>query len=332
MVGERLRHKQLITKLPKVVVHADWSTQANKRWVATALMDGPTYTICQPSQLTDPGRFVPDIIHQAGPGSSLIGFDFPIGIPESYARLAGICRFPDFLRRLAQPEWRDFFRVAEQPADISSRRPFYPARPGGTRQQFLLDALGIKAMEQLLRQCELPHGTRQAASPLFWTMGAKQVGKAAIAGWRDILLPMVLLEPSPIRIWPFDGTLRHLLSTGYCVVAETYPAEACLHLGFDPPGRGWSKRNQADRRSKAELIQMWAERRAVRLEPMLTGAMKNGFGSSATGEDAFDSLIGLCSMLEIVLGHRGDGAPESQAVQDIEGWILGQFGATSRQS
>lgn len=43
------------------------------------------------------------------------------------------------------------------------------------------------------------------------------------------------------------------------------------------------------------------------------------------GNDAFDAVIGLFGMLEVVLGYRATGEPIDKAVSDIEGWILGQL-------
>jgi hypothetical protein len=48
------------------------------------------------------------------------------------------------------------------------------------------------------------------------------------------------------------------------------------------------------------------------------------FGAGKGGEDRFDALVGVSSMLEVVLGHRQEGAPHSDDVRKIEGWILGQ--------
>lgn len=44
------------------------------------------------------------------------------------------------------------------------------------------------------RKASASSAARRAACPLFWTLGGNQAGKAAIAGWRDILQP-ALLDP-----------------------------------------------------------------------------------------------------------------------------------------
>ena len=63
---------------------------------------------------------------------------------------------------------------------------------------------------------------------MFWTLGAKQVGRAAIAGWSQFLVPAL----DRIRLWPFEGALRDLCSPLSVVVCETYPAEFYGHLGL----------------------------------------------------------------------------------------------------
>ncbi len=125
-------------------------------------------------------------------GCVLVGFDFPIGLPLAYAQKNGITGFIEFLTSNTQEDWREFFNVASLPEEISQRRPFYPHRPGSARQIHLLDALGMEHMDQLRRTCELGSSTRRPACPLFWTMGGQQVGKAAIHGWRDVLIPALL--------------------------------------------------------------------------------------------------------------------------------------------
>jgi hypothetical protein len=34
--------------------------------------------------------------------------------------------------------------------------------------------------------------------------------------------------------------------------------------------------------------------------------------------------VGILGMLAVILGIRGDGAPEDKVVRSVEGWILGQ--------
>jgi hypothetical protein len=263
---------------------------------------------------------------RAGGGSVLMGFDFPIGLPAAYARRAGIERFKDVLPELGNGRWSRFYDVAESAEEISLERPFYPMRPGGTSQSHLVEALGVESMTDLLRDCERRNDTRGAASPLFWTLGGKQVGKAAIIGWEHVLAPALRDPDLDVRLWPFDGGLQELIAPGRIVIAETYPAEACLHLGMTPPGSGWSKTSQGGRLAQREAMMAWVSGRPVELEPALA-LIEDGFGASRHAEDPFDALIGLLSMLEVVLGHRAEGSPELDEVRRVEGWILGQQAA-----
>lgn len=90
---------------------------------------------------------MPDPLALIAPGNSkLLGFDFPIGLPIAYASQAGIDDFRSFLPEFGQGEWESFYLPATTPDEISLRRPFYPRRPGGTKQQHLIEALGVSSM------------------------------------------------------------------------------------------------------------------------------------------------------------------------------------------
>jgi len=177
-------------------------------------------------------------------GTAVVGFDFPIGIPTRYASLIGVTEFKPFLLGLGKGDFSDFYRVCETADEISKYRPFYPQRPGGKKLIHLLSALGLNCIDDLRRRCELGYAGRNAASPLFWTLGAKQVGKAAISGWRDVIVP-ALRNDRPVVLWPFDGSLGDLLKLGNVVVVETYPAE-CYGWLFEHGIR--SKRDVACRK------------------------------------------------------------------------------------
>jgi hypothetical protein len=260
---------------------------------------------------------------RAGGGTILVGFDFPIGLPLAFARQAGIAGFTDLLPGLGSGRWAHFHDLAEHADEISLTRPFYPRRPGGTSRAHLVSALGVNSFAELLRRCERRTATRNDACSLFWTLGGNQVGRAAIAGWREILAPAFRERPEQVGLWPFQGDLDGLLSGFPIVIAETYPAEACVHLGLTPPGRGWSKRDSADRRRCGLRV---AERCAgdMRLSPELTQQIESGFGGDKSGEDPFDAFVGLVSMLEVVSGRRPAAPALDDEVRRVEGWILGQ--------
>jgi hypothetical protein len=314
--------------LPALVVHADWGADARKQWMCVAeRTTGRRYHVTRPEPVGDASALLRRLSARASGRSIVVGFDFPIGVPTAYAQRAGIDHFAHLLARLGTGDWDRFYDVAETADDIDLCRPFYPRRSGKkgeVKQHHLLDALGIASMNDLLRTCERATNGRGTACPLFWTLGAKQVGKAALLGWREVLAPAVSDPEVDVALWPFDGELDDLIARKSVVIVETYPAEACTHLGLTPPGAGWSKRRQDGRRAQRQKLRDWAAHRPVELASDLAAAIDEGFGPSSDAEDPFDALLGLLSMLDVILGYRAAGAPRSNEVRCVEGWILGQ--------
>jgi hypothetical protein len=313
--------------LPSLVIHADWSAGAAKRWMARAVLqpDG-RYRAYAAELVGEKETLLARLREMSGPAEViLVGFDFPIGLPESYARACEIDDFLAALPVLGTGDWQDFYRVAEQPGEISLRRPFYPMRSGNARQSSLLSALRMAEINDLRRACELAHPGRRAAAPLFWTLGSQQVGKAAISGWQQVLAPALRQAGDPaVAVWPFSGRLFDLLRSRTTVLAETYPAEYYTHLGVRFWRSNGGKRSQAARRENAPELTKWAEQARLILAPELYAAIESGFGSTPAGEDAFDAVVGLFGMLNLLLGLRPLEEPDGSCLRQIEGWILGQ--------
>jgi len=311
---------------PAVVAHADWSIHPDKRWFARAVLaeDG-RYRAVRPGPVGSLDGFLDELGAEAGARPSiLLGVDFPIGLPAAYAARAGFEDFTDLLPRLGRGPWRDFFRVAERPGEVSLARPFFPQRPGKrgeVSKRQLIDGLGLEDKTDLLRACDRATPERPAAAALFWTLGAQQVGKAAITGWRDLLIP-ALAAGRDLRIWPFDGPLHGLLAPGRVVVAETYPGEVYRHFGL--AFRVGGKRSQAGRAANGPLLIERAGALGIVLDPALRNDIEDGFGAGPSGEDPFDAAVGLLGMLNVLCGDRPPGAPDDPVVQKVEGWILGQ--------
>jgi hypothetical protein len=317
-------------RLPDLVVHADWSKNPRKRWMAIARLSQPgKYNAEYPSPAGDTGNLLLRLSDSVGKyGTVLLGFDFPIGLPLKFAQKLGVSEFLELLPQLGQGKWRDFYSPAETAEQIRLTRPFYPQRPGGKKQSDLVEALGMISINDLRRRCELAHASRRAAAPLFWTIGAQQVGKAAISGWREVLGPGMHRKEPNLFIWPFSGELVDLLKVGRIVVAETYPAEIYSHLGisFPRPGSGkkGGKRDQKARSNPAKQLFEWARHADVTLSEKLQAAIRDGFGPTPNGEDLFDASIGLLGLLNVILGFRSPGEPRDDGIRKVEGWILGQ--------
>lgn len=272
-----------------------------------------------PRPVGDPGLFLETLRHEAHGAPVALGVDLPIGVPRAYAAQRPEPGFLDFLTTIRG--WPDFFRVCETLEDIRHDRPFYPARgiKGMTRASHA-QALGLGPPSGLSRLCDRATAERPPGAPLFWTLGANQSGKAAIAAWRDMLLP-ALASASPPSLWPFQGPFRALLKPSHVAIAETYPAEALRHLSIRLKG---SKRRQNDRAAAAGAVLDAMIRLAVTPEPAAIDAVMDGFGADADGEDRFDCVLGVLCVINVVMGHRPDTAPDDPWLTRWEGWVLGQ--------
>ncbi len=302
-----------------IAAHADWSADPRKRWISVARQGrSGGWRAEAPSLVGDPAAMVAALLAEGAPVA--LGLDLPLGVPRGYAAGRAEDGFPAFLRGLAGA--RDYFAVSPTLETVGPCRPFYPAQgvKGMTRATHAA-ALGLHGgAAALSRWCDRATAERPAGAPVFWTLGANQSGKAAIAAWRDWLAPALAAE-APLRLWPFAGGLHALLAPGAAVLAEVYPAEALRHCGLRLAG---SKRVQGVRRALAPALHAAIAARRVAPSPALAAAIEDGCGADAAGEDRFDSLIGLLGLIGVLDGARPDFVPEDPWVQRWEGWVLGQ--------
>ncbi len=302
-----------------IAAHADWSVDPRKRWAAIARHEAGVWRLASPLPVGDVSTFLDRLRAMAGGGAVALGVDLPIGLPRAYA--AGLAE-RDFLHFLATTAQRpSFFQVCATLADLGPDRPFYPMRGlrGMTRAAHAA-ALGLEGAVALSRACDRATAERPAGAPLFWTLGANQSGKAAIAAWQHLLLP-ALSSRSDIRVWPFAGAYRKLLTPGSVAVAETYPAEALRHIGIRLKG---SKRRQADRAAIADQLAAAMAALEVLPDVGLQQAATEGFGSDAAAEDRFDCVLGVLCVLNVLAGNRPDNTPSDPWIRRWEGWVLGQ--------
>jgi prephenate dehydratase len=301
-----------------LVYHADWSANKAKRWAAAATKARGRWRARAPERVGDATTLLQRVREDSDPGSVVAGFDFPIGVPRAWAERAGVGSFRDLPPLLGHGRWSDFFRPAEQPHEIRLERPFYPRRGGGTSQRHLVEGLGVPSMDALLRRVDRRTERRRAACAVFWTLGPNQVGRAAIAGWRDLLGP-ALLDGDDLALWPFDGELDELVADRPTVVAETYPAAF-----YRPLGVGGAKTSAEDRRRSATALRAYADGLDIELEPRLEAELATGFAD----DDRFDAFVGLLGMLAVLEGRLPSGEPrDDPAVLSVEGWMLGEPGS-----
>jgi hypothetical protein len=298
------------------MAHADWGSSPGKRQVAVArrARGGARIVSLGPAG----GDRLFGALRDLSPsGPIVVGFDFAIGLPRAYAAAAGIGTFPEFLGQIGTPPWHEFERVAEQAAEVCLARPFYPQRPGGTSRVQLSAGLGLAACD-LRRRAD-----GRDAETLFWTLGRRQVGKAALHGWR--MLRQARARGLPVELWPFECPLP-VPGPGSAafVVAETYPREFYQQAGVPRHGR-WSKRRHDDRLRCAPGLLAWARSLGVTWEPGIERRVRAGFSPGPAGEDEFDAVIGVLGLIGVLTGVVAVGLPrDDPAVLSTEGWILGR--------
>jgi len=313
---------QPINKLPNLITHADWGSTPNRRVLAKAwLQDDGSYLAEEPLIVVDnPGELLQVLRSEAGSeGKILAGFDFPIGLPASYAENVGISDYLKVLPEFGFGRWQEFYNLAEVPDQVNPYRPFYPHAPGGAAHAHLVNGLGVNDFNDLRRRCEQGGNGMHPATPLFWTLGPGQVGAGAIIGWRDMLAPALRSGEVDLKIWPFQGKLAKLIASGRIVVTETYPSEFRHHLGIN------NGNNQENRIAASNSILGLASSLELMVPGGLQNHIQNGFGNGQNARDQYDAFVGLIGMLNVLRGNRPEGVPTDDTVFKIEGWILGKL-------
>ncbi len=244
---------------------------------------------------------------ELGPGA-LAAFDCPIGVSSAYAEMAGLGSFRAALRLFGRGRFERFYEPANCPADITTERPFYPARGvKGTRRDHLRHVLGEAAFAA--RACDRLAG----AGPIFWLVGPRQVGRSAVCVWRELIMPRL----DRIALWPFDGPLSELLAAQRPVIAEMYPAFLLRTLGVAVAAQVGARGTGRLRSRAAPPCRRGHAARSRRVRALLRG----GFGGSRSGEDPFDATIACIALARLLLD---DALPEPpEAARAVEGWILG---------
>jgi hypothetical protein len=300
-----------------LAAHADWSAHPAKRWIAVARRHGRTWQAEAPRLVGETTQLLPALLAEGLPVA--LGLDLPLGVPRAWAAGRREADFPALLAGLVRDP--GFFEVAAALEAASPARPFYPARgvKGMTRAAHAA-AIGLSDAHALSRLCDRATARRPAGAPVFWTLGANQSGKAAIAAWRDWIAP-ALAAGAPLALWPFAGGLHGLLAPGRAVLAEVYPAEAMRQLGLNLAG---SKRAEAPRRALAPALREAMARLRVRPSSALAAMVAAGFGADAAGEDRLDCVLGLLCLIAVLDGRQPDFVPEDPWITSWEGWVLGQ--------
>jgi hypothetical protein len=300
-----------------IAAHADWSIDPRKRWICVARRGARGWRAEAPRPVGDTAELLPALLREGVPAA--LGLDLPLGVPRAWAAMRGERDFPHLLTTLAHHP--RFFDVAPTLDEACAARPFYPARgvKGMTRLAHAR-AIGLETARDLSRLCDRATAARPAGAPVFWTLGANQSGKAAIAAWRDWLGP-ALARGAPVSLWPFAGMLHGLLANRRVAIAEVYPAEALRQLGLKLSG---SKRAQAPRAALGDALRAAMARLRAVPSPALSAMIADGFGADPAGEDRFDCVLGALCLITVLDGARADHIPDDPWITRWEGWVLGQ--------
>lgn len=304
------------------LVHADWSVRPTGRWRVAATRAAPGGWMIGPAMpVGDVGDFLARLRQEGAGGPTLLGVDLPIGAPMAWAARAGISNFRAALPEFGTGKWLEFYAPANSKADIGLYRPFYPLKPGGRAQDDLVVGLGLKDRDALRRACDFDADGKRGACPVFWTLGGNQVGRAAGAFWRDVLVPA--LAAGTVAVWPFDGDLTALSASGDLTVAETYPAEVYRWFDLGVARSDRSKTKLAHRQEDAARLLATGTELGARFSANAKTQIIAGFPEGK--DDAFDAMVGLLGLIAVIEGARAEHAPaRGSAAAEVEGWILGR--------
>lgn len=292
--------------LPDLVVAADWGVRWAKRWMACAVRErgGTRYTLSHPVPVGMSEAFLERVRkHLAEGGTALVGFDFPIGLPGRYAEFM----FPGMgFREILERLEKELLTPTDAPC---LERPFGPqsSRRGTLSSAKLAKMLGV----ELLRECD----RRSGANPIFYTLGPRQVGRAAADGWCNVIRPGL----AEVSLWPFDGTLADLLARPGLVLTEIYP-RVFFRRGERRIGKGEGKETEGARRRV--FCRLLEEARSEGMEIALTPSAEEWVEAGFASSDDFDPMLSVVGMLRALRTGQLREPPDGPAAQ-VEGWILG---------
>lgn len=214
----------------------------------------------------------------------LLAVDVPLGLPlgfsEVYAGSAGFLEWLD--ARGSDADWSSL--LAATTAAQTSKAPFVCTATKGDK------ARGIFPM----RRCD----ALTNAESVYWCIGGKQVGRAALQFWFELLQPLRRAH-AQVAVWPFDD-----LSNAAFVVAECYP-------GFLTPTT-WRRR--VVKTNPVEVVKAIA---SLAEEPTIAARTRLHAVSSEDEFDMFTTALAMRAALRAgrdLLAAPADAGP-------YEGWI-----------
>ncbi len=243
-------------------------------------------------------------------GRTLVAFDAPLGLPESFitaVRAAGAPPAAGFLDWLSTASL-DHCTGAH---DWSLAAPFFRV-PAGEGALGRFEAAARRQGVDLRRRIERQTGGKS----VFITAGIPgSVGSAARDLWKGLV--NARKAKLPFTVWPFDGPLDPLLARDVPVVAETYPRAAYATALCDAAPRARMALSKTKASVRSSALDRLLSTRWVRA----TGARFEDLDRARSGEDDFDALMTAAALLRCQV----EGLPLWAAplhAPSIEGGIL----------
>lgn len=279
------------------IICADWSKDPRKRAAYEALV-GERVVRRVAADLNE----VPSLLAYAAEsgGSTLVAFDAPIGVPESF--IAAVRARSNGCGVLGFMDWLFAASLAQAPdaARWSIDAPFFHV-PGGEGALAKFDAAARAQGVDLRRHVDKLTGGRSA----FITGGFPgTVGSAARDIWQGLVLAR--RAGTPFRVWPFEGAEDVLRGSSGATVAEIYPRVAYATALIDSAPRARMRVAKSDKRGKptgAEhairgrcvetlLATRWSKRGGVTFEDV---------DRARANEDDFDALMTAAALLRCIV-------------------------------
>ena len=229
----------------------------------------------------------------------LIAADLPIGVPakpaDVYEHLQNHC-FLTLLETLGQrcqdTDWRTEL-ISGEPSERSPSKPFVSVARGAEIGEWA----GKRRCDRISR----------GSSIYPVDNSSKQVGRAALQFWLEILLPLKKQLGEKLRVWPFQE-----IGQASVVVAECYP-RICQKALY---GKVESKRNPVKVVEALNRVRS-SEETDISVDQLV-------WMHAASSEDEFD-MFSTAVVLGRWFAEQIDpfAIPDEEDVRRIEGWMLG---------
>jgi hypothetical protein len=224
------------------------------------------------------------------PTPILITVDVPLGLPADYAEVRKLNGgFLSWLSHRPGKDWRKL--VVNSIAEQDARHPFVV---------FKKDEKKAEGKFPLRRCEELTKG-----ESLYWCVGGKQVGKAALQFWHDALIPLRDEFQDKLAVWPFESTKRKSV-----IVAECYPAMLYDQI--------WRRR--VTKTNPCDIVDAVLEKQR---EDLCVHVDDKTWLHGVSSEDEFD-------MLTVALDTAKVGGEQAKilsrqdlpVIKNVEGWMI----------